>query len=149
MLMNIWNMRQTHLVMQRLMSLIPLMMESILDRFLEDKDQDTNQLRLMVREREGGRGREREGEGGRGREREREEERGRERSQNCALIFIDGEGSLRCRPPLNRGLSKTDLKRQLSKQASIINEEKISKAANERTRLIGEEKVETGSVRLN
>ena len=81
MLMNIWNMRQTHLVMQRLMSLIPLMMESILDRFLEDKDQDTNQLRLMVREREGERGREREGEGGRGRERKREGVRGRERKR--------------------------------------------------------------------
>ena len=72
------------MVMQRLMSLIPLMMESILDRFLEDKDQDTSQLRLMVRERERERKREREGEEERGRE--REEERGRERKREKSKL---------------------------------------------------------------
>uniref|UniRef100_A0A1X7VVN1 ABC-type glutathione-S-conjugate transporter n=1 Tax=Amphimedon queenslandica TaxID=400682 RepID=A0A1X7VVN1_AMPQE len=65
----------------------------------------------------------------------------------------DGEGipaPVRPRPKLNRGLSKTDLKRQLSKQASIINDEKITKAeANERTQLIGAEKVETGTVKFS
>ena len=69
------------------------------------------------------------------------------------LFDVDGEGTpapVRPRPKLNRGLSKTDLKRQLSKQASIINDEKITKAeANERTQLIGAEKVETGTVSYN
>ena len=115
------------------------------------------------RKREGGRGREREGKEEREREREGKTERGREKQGEeekdvktllcfyliLILIFIDGDGSVRCRPPLNRGLWQPWLKQQLSKQTSIINEEKISKATNERTRLIGEEKVETGSVCLN
>ena len=57
-----------------------------------------------------------------------------------------GEGQ---KPELKRRSSKSELKRQLSKQVSITSlDEKQAKVggATERTKLIGEEKVETGNV---
>ncbi len=52
-------------------------------------------------------------------------------------------------PELKRGTSKTDLKRQLSKQTSIVSlvEKKDPEKDNERSKLIAKEDVKTGSVR--
>lgn len=52
---------------------------------------------------------------------------------------------IRPKPEFKRGTSRTDLKRQLSKQSSVISV--AEEEATEKTQLIGEEKVETGNVR--